>query len=53
MGSPREFRALCAHIESATWRPVIDSEHALDDIAVAAHRLTEPERFGKVVVRIA
>ena len=53
MGSPREFRALCAHIESATWRPVIDSEHALDDIAAAAQRLTEPERFGKVVLRIA
>jgi zinc-binding alcohol dehydrogenase/oxidoreductase len=53
MGSPREFSALCEHMASGAWRPAIDSVHALGDIAVAARRLTEPERFGKVVVRIA
>lgn len=53
MGSPREFRALCAHLDSAAWRPAIDSVHPLEDIAVAARRLTEPGRFGKVVLRIA
>ena len=53
MGSPREFAALCEHVRSAAWRPAIDSVHALADIAVAARRLTEPERFGKVVLRIA
>jgi len=53
MGSPREFRALCAHMAEGAWRPAIDSVHALEDLATAARRLTEPERFGKVVVRIA
>ncbi len=53
MGSPREFRALCAHMETGAWRPAIDSVHPLGEIAVAARRLTEPERFGKVVLRIA
>jgi NADPH:quinone reductase-like Zn-dependent oxidoreductase len=53
MGSPREFRALCEHVATAAWRPAIDSEHALADIGAAARRLTEGERFGKVVLRIA
>ena len=53
MGSPREFRALCEHMATGAWRPAIDSVHALEDIAAAARRLTDPERFGKVVLRIA
>jgi NADPH:quinone reductase-like Zn-dependent oxidoreductase len=53
MGSPREFRALCEHLASATWRPAIDSVYDLDDIASAARRLTARDRFGKVVVRIS
>jgi zinc-binding alcohol dehydrogenase/oxidoreductase len=53
MGSPREFRALCEHLASASWRPAIDSVHALEGIAVASRRLTEPDRFGKVVLRVS
>jgi NADPH:quinone reductase-like Zn-dependent oxidoreductase len=53
MGSPSEFRALCDHLAAAAWRPAIDSVHALEDISAAAHRLTAPSRFGKVVLRIA
>ena len=53
MGSPHEFRALCEHFGTASWRPAIDSVHEFADIAAAAHRLTEPERFGKVVLRIS
>jgi zinc-binding alcohol dehydrogenase/oxidoreductase len=53
MGSPREFRALCEHVAAGAWRPALDSVHALDEIAAAARRLTAPERFGKVVLRIA
>ncbi|HEY3614964.1 MAG TPA: zinc-binding dehydrogenase [Gaiellales bacterium] len=53
MGSPREFAALCAHLETAAWRPAIDSVHAFEDLPAAAHRLTAGERFGKVVIRIA
>jgi NADPH:quinone reductase-like Zn-dependent oxidoreductase len=51
MGSPEEFRAMLAHVETASWRPVIDSVFRLDRIAEAAHRLaSEPDRFGKIVL---
>ncbi|HUZ84497.1 MAG TPA: zinc-binding dehydrogenase, partial [Gaiellales bacterium] len=53
MGSPREYRALLDHVRLANWRPVIDSVHGLSDIAVAARRLSDPDRFGKVVLRAA
>jgi NADPH:quinone reductase-like Zn-dependent oxidoreductase len=52
MGSPREFRALCEHVAASSWRPAIDSVYDLADLAVAAGRLTAPDRFGKVVLRI-
>jgi NADPH:quinone reductase-like Zn-dependent oxidoreductase len=52
MGSPREYRALLAHVEQASWRPVIDSTFGLDEINAAARRLTAGGRFGKVVLRI-
>jgi zinc-binding alcohol dehydrogenase/oxidoreductase len=53
MGSPREYRAMLAHVESATWHPVIDSVFALEELDAAARRLDAPERFGKVVLSIA
>lgn len=53
MGSPREYRALLAHVEDASWRPVIDSVFSLEDVKDAARRLIDPERFGKVVLRIS
>jgi zinc-binding alcohol dehydrogenase/oxidoreductase len=53
MGSPREFAALCEHMAAGAWRPALDSVHPLADVAAAARRLTAPERFGKVVLRIA
>jgi zinc-binding alcohol dehydrogenase/oxidoreductase len=53
MGSPREYRALLAHVEDAQWRPVIDSTFALEELGPAARRLDSPDRFGKVVLRIA
>ncbi len=53
MGSPREYRALLAHVERASWRPVIDSVFPLDQIDEAAHRLTSAERFGKVVLVVS
>jgi len=52
MGSPDEFRALLSHVEHATWRPVIDSTFGLEDLALAATRLSSPERYGKVVIRV-
>jgi zinc-binding alcohol dehydrogenase/oxidoreductase len=53
MGSPSEFRALCRHVGAGSWRPAIDSVHPLAELSVAARRLLAPERFGKVVLRIA
>jgi NADPH:quinone reductase-like Zn-dependent oxidoreductase len=52
MGSPREYRALLAHVEGASWRPEIDSVFPLDEIAAAAQRLEAPDRFGKVVLSV-
>jgi hypothetical protein len=42
-----------AHVEAASWRPVIDSVYSLAEINAAAARLNAPERFGKVIVQIA
>lgn len=53
MGSPREFDALLAHVEQASWRPVIDSIFPLEEAAAAHERLDHPGRFGKVVLSIA
>jgi NADPH:quinone reductase-like Zn-dependent oxidoreductase len=53
MGSPREYRRLLAHVETASWRPAIDSVYPLTEIDAAAARLNAPQRFGKVVVQIA
>lgn len=52
MGSPREYRAMLAHLGSASWRPAIDTVFGLEDIAEAARRLDAPDRFGKVVLSI-
>jgi zinc-binding alcohol dehydrogenase/oxidoreductase len=52
MGSPREFRAMLEHARTASWRPVIDRSYPLAEIALAARRLGEPDRFGKVVLRV-
>jgi NADPH:quinone reductase-like Zn-dependent oxidoreductase len=52
MGSPREYRAMLAHVDAAAWRPAIDSVYPLDRIDDAARRLSSPERFGKVVLSI-
>jgi NADPH:quinone reductase-like Zn-dependent oxidoreductase len=53
MGSPQEFRALLAHVAEHAWRPVIDRVYPLEQIADAARRLEDPDRFGKVVLRVA
>jgi NADPH:quinone reductase-like Zn-dependent oxidoreductase len=53
MGSPREYRAMIDHVAQATWRPVIDSVFPLGRIDDAARRLTEGDRFGKIVLSIA
>jgi NADPH:quinone reductase-like Zn-dependent oxidoreductase len=52
MGSPREYRALLAHVEQASWGPVIDSTFPLERIDEAARRLTSSDRFGKIVLTI-
>lgn len=53
MGSPRDFAALLAHVETSTWAPVVDDVLPLEDIAVAYARLDDPARVGKVVLALA
>jgi zinc-binding alcohol dehydrogenase/oxidoreductase len=53
MGSPREYRALLAHVDETAWHPVIDSVFSLQRLDEAAARLLAPDRFGKVVLRIS
>ncbi|MGD0594310.1 MAG: zinc-binding dehydrogenase [Acidimicrobiales bacterium] len=53
MGSPGEFRELLAHVEAASWHPVIDSAFSLEQLPLAAERLFSPDRFGKVVLDIS
>jgi zinc-binding alcohol dehydrogenase/oxidoreductase len=50
MGSPADFAALLDHVSTARWKPLVDSEHPLEDIAAAYARLDAPDRVGKVVV---
>lgn len=52
MGSPREYHAMLAHVESACWRPAIDSVFGLDEIGDAVQRLDASDRFGKIVLSI-
>jgi zinc-binding alcohol dehydrogenase/oxidoreductase len=52
MGSPRELDELLAHVERASWRPVVDSVFSLDEAAAAHARQESAERFGKVVLQI-
>jgi zinc-binding alcohol dehydrogenase/oxidoreductase len=52
MGSPREYRALLAHVKQAVWRPVIDSVFPLERLDEAARRLRSSDRLGKVVLTI-
>jgi zinc-binding alcohol dehydrogenase/oxidoreductase len=53
MGSPDEYRALLQHVSTHSWRPVIDSVYALNDIHQAAQRLLDRDRFGKIVLRVS
>jgi NADPH:quinone reductase-like Zn-dependent oxidoreductase len=52
-GSPAEFAAMIEHLAACEWRPVIDSEYALEEISQAHARLEASERFGKIAIAIA
>ncbi|MGZ4381226.1 MAG: zinc-binding dehydrogenase [Gaiellaceae bacterium] len=51
MGSPADFRSLLRVIETARWRPVIDSVRPLAEAEAAHTRMvSEPDKFGKLVL---
>ena len=51
MGSPADFAALLRMLETARWRPVIDSVRPLAEAEAAHTRLvSEPDKFGKLVL---
>ncbi len=53
MGSPDDFRALLRHVDTAVWRPLVDSVFPLEELGLAADRLAAPDRYGKVVIRVS
>lgn len=53
MGSPRDFAALLAAVETQNWAPVIDSVRPLADVGAAHAREEASLHFGKLVVDIA
>jgi NADPH:quinone reductase-like Zn-dependent oxidoreductase len=50
MGTIVELHQLCAFLEQAGIRPLVDSEHALADAHAAFTRLEAGAEFGKIVV---
>ena len=50
LASPRDVAALLAHLETATWAPVVDAVIPVDDAAAAYARQGDPGRIGKVVL---
>jgi zinc-binding alcohol dehydrogenase/oxidoreductase len=52
LGSPREAAALLELVTAHQLRPVVDSVWPLAEVGAAFRRLTDPARFGKVVLRI-
>lgn len=52
MGSPSDFAALLRLLRAASWRPVVDAVHPLDDADAAFARL-EGDHFGKIVLAIS
>ena len=53
MGSPDDFRAMLALVETAKLRPTIDRVFPLREAAAAFERLQHAEQFGKVVLAVA
>ncbi|MGH3103455.1 MAG: quinone oxidoreductase family protein [Gaiellaceae bacterium] len=52
MGSPRDFAALVASLETGSWRPVIDSVRPLVEALAAHERMESGEHFGKLVLAV-
>lgn len=52
MGSREELRAMLAHMESTTMRPVIDKAFPMDQAKEAFDHLASGKQFGKVALSI-
>lgn len=52
MGSREELRAMLAHMESTTMRPVIDKAFPIDQAKEAFDHLASGKQFGKVALSI-
>ncbi len=53
MGSPTEFAALLAHVDDASWRPVVDRVVPLRDAAAGYQRVAAGSHFGKLVLQVS
>ncbi len=52
MGSPQDFRAMLAFVETAKLKPIIDSVWPLAQGSAALQRLAQGRQFGKIVLQI-
>jgi NADPH:quinone reductase-like Zn-dependent oxidoreductase len=52
MADAREFDEVLAHLAAGRLRPLVDSEHPLEEAREAFRRFDAPDLFGKIVVTI-
>ncbi|HEX9792361.1 MAG TPA: zinc-binding dehydrogenase [Planctomycetota bacterium] len=52
MGGLGEMREVAEHVFAGRLKPVIDSEHALEDVAAAHARIETRAAFGKVLLQV-
>ncbi len=52
MGSPKDFAAMLAFVNTHRIKPVIDSVFNMEDANAALAKLRESSQFGKVVIKI-
>jgi len=52
MGSPQEFQDMIGFIDEHSIQPIVDSTFEMQDCQYSMNRLTDPDRFGKVTLRL-
>jgi NADPH:quinone reductase-like Zn-dependent oxidoreductase len=53
MANRREFRSVARLVEGRRIEPLVDAEYPLEEASAALARLTDEERFGKIVITVS
>lgn len=53
MANRREFRSVARLVEGRRIEPLVDAEYPLEEVPAALARLTDEERFGKIVITVS